>query len=145
MKDQYKVLIEKYNKVQEAYGFVSESIFWETVKSRVPMDDIEDFIRWYMDNTEHAEGFKEIQERQNCTDLEAICHVYDDIQEHEYAGCKELFWDDENSEERIEQCREKKDDETVAEIMSYYNEDYKNWKATRDELYKNNPGVNIDI
>ena len=137
MRDQYKVLAEKYNKVQEAYGFVSESIFWETVKSGVPEDDIEGFIRWYMDNTEHAEGFKEIQERQNCTDLEAICYIYDDIQKQEYAGCKEMYW----REVRIEQCREKKDQATVAEIMSYY----KQWKATRDELYKNNPGVNIDI
>ena len=145
MKDQYKVLIEKYNKVQEAYGFVSESIFWETVKSGVPEDDIEDFIRWYMVNTEHAEGFKEIQESTNCTDLEAICYVYDAIQKQEYDRCKEIFWGDKKSQTRTKQCREEVDTTTVAAIMTYYNEDYKNWKATRDELYKNNPGVNIDI
>jgi len=159
MRDQYKVLIERYAQVQEAVE-VSDKEYEFLVNRLIEMyrpEDKDEFLKFLNQYQSQLFVYDQYAKRSRITSVqpELIKKIQQTLDPTRPLGTtpeftlserlsRAVFWGGQllTFRKRREEFYNKKN------AIKHYEEDFYAWskaKQARDELYKDNPGVNIDI
>lgn len=157
MRDQYKVLSEKYIQVftedtNEPPPNTADSVkWWSKSIKRFNLPDTDLFLQWLFSEDcfkylRNAEGLG-VEFFNNITDItESVITALDFMWEMVKDGLLS-DWKYNKGLKSIDKAGASRfNSEATKQIIErLYSEGFIPWKRVRDELYKDNPGINIDI
>ncbi len=151
MRNQYKVLAEKYHIICEAknvklrepnpFGsFVYQSDEFNLIKEIQGSPHAKEFVKWLVNKSEYNDDIAEFAADNNITnEVELACRFFDNYAAN--VRDSELALSDDASEETY--------DYMSGMISEYYEQFIKEWwpqeKKRLAALNKNNPGIEMDI
>lgn len=156
MRNQYKVLAEKYHIICEAEdttsndtdpfeGFIYEYSVYSLINDIRHWPHAKEFIDWLFNKSDsYSADLKEFAEQNDIESaIEAACMYFDSSAENFVDGYKAIA--DEEEEENVEDNARDAVTQTVKDAYNYFMGWWSKEQARLAALNKDNPGIEMDI